>query len=166
MSPLRPHPESLLQKIADALMLPLMYILQFNLREVPQRTHVWNNTKHANDSVRHLDPAAIISIEGDTDAVRRWLGPLPIFHMPIIGGWKQFIVLEPTVPQDEWYVGWLAGDTLGVSHIALRDKVRLLQGQGTAQFFGVNEHGEQISLRLVGRGQVGKACEFSRIPLL
>jgi hypothetical protein len=166
MSLLHPHPESWLEKIGDALMLPLMYLLQMNIREVPQRTHFWNNTKYPNDAVRHLDADAIISIPGDAIASRRWFGPLPIFHMPIIGGWKKFVVLEPTVPQDQWYIGWIAGDTLGVSHITLRAEVRVLQGPGAAQFFGQNEHGEQIQLRQVGVGEVGRAGEFSHVPLL
>ncbi len=158
--------ESLWQVTADYLMLPIMYFLQLNLFESPQRTHFWNNTKMPIQSVHWLRSDAVVSVEADTTAKRRWFGPIPLFHMPIFGGWKQYVVIAPQVPQNEWYIGWLAGDVAGVSHITLSGSVRLLLGSGPAQFFGVNEHGEQIMLQEVGRGEVGVRSEHSALPLL
>lgn len=158
--------ESKLQTIADNLMLPVMYILQWNTFEAPQRTHFWNNTKLPIESMSGLDSQAMVSVEADTTARRRWLGYIPLFHMPIFGGWKKYAVIAPRVPQDTWFVGWLAGDTAGVSHIQLDGPVRLLLGSGPAHFFGSNEHGEQIALQMIGQGSVGVRSEFSRLPLL
>lgn len=159
--------QSLLSKLGDKLMLPIMYFLQGNFREVPQRTHKWNNVKYPIENVNQLISKMICTVEGDENATRRWfLKVIPIFHMPIFGGWKRFIVLEPVVKQDFWYVGWVAGDTIGVSQIQLNEKVRLLKGPGPAQFFGINEHGEQIDLKLVGEGVIGGRHNFNKVILL
>lgn len=159
-------PESFLCKVADYLMLPVMYLLQGTLREVPQRTHFWNNTKYPNSSLRHLQAEMLISVPGDEQARKRWLGPVPLFHMPFFGGWKNFVVIAPKVNQDIWYIGWVVGDTLGISNISLSDGVRLLQGPSPAQFFGLNEHSEQIQLEILGMGKLGTNHKFSNIPLL
>ncbi len=159
--------ESLFAYVGDMLMLPIMYILQGTIKEVPQRTHFWNNKKFTNSATKHLDSAQIITVDGDQNAVKRWWGFVPIFHMPILGGWKCYIVIEPAVPQDKWFVGWVVGDTMvGVSNIVLKNRVRLLKGANPAQFFGLNEHGEQIIIRVVGEGKVGLGGEFKNVPLL
>ena len=158
--------QSLLSKIGDWLMLPLMYLLQGTLREIPQRTHRWNNTKHKAADMTFLRGEMMVNESADMDAKQRWIGPLPLFHMPIIGGWNEFVVLEPIVKQDIWFVGWVAGDAIGISQIQLQDKVRVLRGQSTVQFFGINEHGEQIHLQKVGDGIVGNSKQFGSIPLL
>jgi hypothetical protein len=166
MSQLRIKREGIIALIGDLLMLPLMYILQGNVREVPQRTHRWNNQKLSASALRHLKADAMVHTTADRTALRRWWGPLPIFHMPILGGWKRFIVIAPKVPQDVWYIGWVVGDTAGLSNIKLRGSVRLLHGPSTADFFGVNEHGEQIEVVSIGDGMIGKAGQYRKVPLL
>lgn len=159
--------QSRLSRLSDVLMIPVMYLLQGTVRESPQVTHYWNNVKFPATTFRHLDSEAMVSVSADVKAVPRWLLLLPIFHMPILGGWKRFVVIEPVVPQDCWYVGWVPGDTAGVSQIKLTGgPVRLLQGGSHVFFFGINEHGEQIQIRQIGEGVVGKAGVFSKVPLL
>jgi len=72
--------------VADICMVPVMYVLQGNIREVPQRTHFWNNQKLAVTDVENINPKLLITIAGNPNAVSRWFGPVPIFHMPIFGG--------------------------------------------------------------------------------
>ncbi len=158
--------ESRLEILLDYLMLPIMYILQWNFFETPQRTHFWNNTKLAILGTHALDSTSMISVPGDSTATQRWLGYVPIFHMPIFGGWKEYVVIAPHVDQDVWFVGWLVGDTAGISRVTLRSPVRLLLGSSPAHFFGLNEHGEQIVIREIGRGTIGKRGQFSKYPLL
>ena len=153
-------------KMADIFMLPIMYLLQGNIREVPQRTHRWNNQHMNNNSVRDLQSEMIVFADGQPTAHRRWLGPIPLFHMPIFGGWKKFIVIEPTQEIEEWFVGWVAFDALGLSKIPLTGPVRLGVGPRQAEFFGLAADGVQIPLRIVGEGVIGKAGHFSHIPLL
>lgn len=158
--------ETKLQKFGDVCMIPIMYFLQMNLFETPQRTHFWNNTKFPTASFHWLEADDLVSVPGDTAAVRRWFGYVPIFHMPIFGGWKKYVVIAPTDPIAEWYVGWVAGDTAGVSNIKLSTPVRLLLGSGPAQFFGADKFGQQIKLKTIGFGEVGRRSEFSSFPLL
>ena len=160
------RPQSLLSKIADYLMLPVMYLVQLNLREVPQRTHFWNNIKLKSDSIKDFDHELLVSAGADKDAKERWWGPIPVFHIPILGGWDEFVVLEPVEPQIEWYVGWIPFDTIGLSQIKLTGPVRLLIGPRQVNFFGVNKFGQQIAIKQIGKGVMGKAGEYSRIPLL
>lgn len=154
-------------KCADYLMMPLMYVLQGNFRESPQRTHRWNNIHLAAQELHFLEDEQMVSVKEDETASARWRAFLPIFHIPLFGGWKQFVVLEPTSPQDIWFVGWVAGDVAGVSTIPLTGPVRVLRGASPVQFFGINEHGNQIDMVKSGEGEVGKvSTTHQRVPLL
>jgi hypothetical protein len=158
--------ENYLQKIADVLMVPIMYLVQFPCVDRPQRTHFWNNKNYQVTDIAHLDASLFISIAGDSKAVPRWFWLLPLFHIPIFGGWKKFVVLEPKVTQDKWFIGWIPGDVIGVSEIALCSSVKLLRGPQTVFFFGVNEHGAQIELKCIGSGEIGKDKNFSKVQFL
>lgn len=159
-------PQGVLSKIGDYIMTPIMYLLQGTFREKPQRTHYWNNKKYTAKHISFLSAQMLVTIEPDPVALPRWFGIVPIFHIPILGGWKKYIVLEPIAPQDEWYVGWVAGDTIGISQVRLTGSVRVLRGQSIVQFFGINEHGQQISVQKIGQGEIGKAGIHSHVPLL
>ena len=115
------EPQNTLSKVADMLMLPVMYVLQGTFKEMPQQTHRWNNLKFPLTELAYLRSEAMVTVSGDSTAVRRWWGPLPIFHIPLLGGWSKFVVLEPIKPVVEgWYVGWIAGDAIaGVSQIII-----------------------------------------------
>ncbi len=159
-------PSTWCEVLGDILMTPVMYLLQGNFFESPQRTHFWNNTKLPIAELSWIDASMMVSVTSDRKAVRRWFGLVPIFHMPIFGGWKEYVVVEPVVPQPEWYVGWIAGDVAGISHIQLNGQVRLLLGPGPAQFFGADGHGNQIPLRICGYGTLGTRSPYSGVTLL
>jgi hypothetical protein len=106
------------------------------------------------------------SVVGDKEALSRWLGPIPLFHMVIFGGWKKFVVLQPKVPQKKWFVGWVVSDAFGLSQISLDGMVRLGLGPEPAQYFAVDTEGRQIDIDIVGYGSIGKAGEFAKVPLL
>ena len=89
------EPQNTLSKVADMLMLPVMYVLQGTFKEMPQQTHRWNNLKFPLTELAYLRSEAMVTVSGDSTAVRRWWGPLPIFHIPLLGGWSKFVVLEP-----------------------------------------------------------------------
>lgn len=166
MSPLKLKDQSIVSRIGDILMLPLMYLLQMNISEVPQQTHYWNNTKMSSENIADFEADYMVTATGVEGAVKRWFGPLPIFHMPIIGGWSEFIVIDTVNQIDEWYVGWLLFDTIGISQISIKEKVRVLVGPRPVQFFGVDKNGGQIPIKISGRGKIGKAGDYSKIPLL
>ncbi len=159
--------QSLISKIADVLMIPVMYFLQWNIREAPQQTHFWNNQKLVVSEVEDINPKLLVTVAGNPRAIRRWFGPIPVFHMPIFGGWKNFIVLEPVqTVSSHWHVGWIASDVIGLSQIKLKGPVRLLTNPGSVQFFGVLKDGTQVELHTVGHGSMGQAGKYAKVPLL
>ena len=143
-----------------------MYLIQLNFFESPQRTHFWNNTKPPIEYIKDFDHELMVFEEADKDASRRWWGPIPLFHIPLLGGWDEFVVLEPVETQAEWYVGWIPFDVLGVSQIPLEGKVRVLLGPMQVNFFGVDKFGKQIAIKKVGKGVLGNAGEYAKITLL
>lgn len=163
---LKPQRQGIIGKIADYLMTPIMYVLQGNFREVPQRTHRWNNMHLKNKDISGLDAVLVETVPADERTSSWWIGPIPHFHMPILGGWKRFVVLAPKEPQEEWFVGWVLSDALGLSKIPLTHSVRLGIGPLPLQFFAVDAHGRQIDIDIVGYGEIGKAGQFSKVPLL
>ena len=151
---------------ADICMMPLMYALQGTIRELPQRTHRWNNQHLRNLEVDHLHANKVLIVSGDSEARDRWFGPIPLFHMPIFGGWKKFVVVHPKNRSAEWFVGWVAFDALGVSKIPVAGPVRVCIGPRQGQFFGLDADGVQIDIEVVGEGRIGQAGQYGTIPLL
>ncbi len=160
------QPLSKAAHIADRLMLPLMYAVSGTWRETPQQTHRWNNTKLKPDQVKHLAAAKMVSSYGkEAREMRSWFD-LPLFHLPICGGWKDYTVLQPDCDIDRWHVGWIAKDVIGVSRIQIQGPVRLLTGSGPVSFFGVNLDGDQIKLEEIATGRVGSHGPYAKVPLL
>lgn len=154
-------------RLADIAMMPLMYWLQGNCCESPQETHFWNNQKFTIEESQHLDTSRMLTVSGDSLASnRRWIGFIPLFHMPRFGGWKKFVVLEPKEPTThEWFIGWITGDSCGVSIIPLVSPVRVLRGPSECQFFGLLQDGRQIELKSIGVGRIGQVSIYGHLPL-
>jgi len=163
---IRVLPLGWLARLADALMVPLMYVLSGTFRESPQRTHRWNNTKLAKSQVDELDAHCMVCVLGRPESAQRFKWSLPVFHAPILGGWRDYIVLEPPHGMGRWHVGWLADDAFGISRIPLNGPVRLLLGPGDVCFFGLMPHGGQIVLHMIGEGHIGDNGPHSHLPLL
>ncbi len=164
---LKVKPQGFIGWLSDMLMTPLMYLTQGTLREVPQRTHHWNNYKLKPCEITHLDNTKALSFDGDRSTMqKRWLGIVPIFHIPIFGGWKKFVVLTPVVPCLRWNVGWIPSDDwIGVSMVSSIGPVRVLIGPDHVKFFGIDEQGQQVEIMSLGEGRVGKAGIFASVPL-
>lgn len=154
-------------KGADLLMVPLMYLAQGCLEE-PQQTHFWNNVKFRTVEERAcFDRSTMCRVVGDPRAVARskW-SKVPLFHIPILGGWREYAVLLPKHPGiEEWMPGWWAPDVVGVSRVRVRGAVRVLRGPKDTLFFGVDAEGRQIELRIAGYGRIGDNGPYSRLPL-
>lgn len=158
--------QTVMARLADWLMLPLMYLLQGTFNEVPQRTHRWNNHKLNEKERASLDSAQFIRLEGVLGARHRWYGILPIFHMPIFGGWKKFVVLQAPPSDNPWMVGWVPGDDrAGVSMIRTHGLVRVTIGDGPVAFFGIDHNGQQLKLTVIGEGYICNAGRFAYVPL-
>lgn len=161
-------PLSFLEKLADSLMVPVMYLLAGTCRETPQQTHFWNNRKLSGAERAQLNDDLMLVVLGDSTAAVRESKFSIRFHAPIFGGWRRYKVLEPLDRQVEpWFVGWWVQDKFaGFSRIPQSGQVRVLRGDSIVSFFGLNAHGEQIMLQFAGEGRIGKGGPSARIPLV
>jgi len=146
----------------DKFLEPFMRIISVAWDESPQRTHRWNNYHLGSANVAHFNRKLMVchnGIPGETSIY-------PLFHIPVLGGWRNYVVLMPIEKPREWYVGWIAGNVVGVSRIPLSGPVRLLVGPGPVCWFGVNAKGDQLPIRQVGVGRIGEGGKFAKEPLL
>lgn len=150
-------------RLADILMIPLMYVLSGTFHERPQRGHLWNRIKFTLSELVHLDRQAMACFSGRRDVLSC---SKILVHMPFISGWRRYVVLIPKNYDDEWCVGWILPNRAAVRRIRLRGPVRMLWGPEDVCFFGIGKDGRQIPIRLIGEGWIGDRSQFSRIPLL
>jgi hypothetical protein len=146
-----------------------MYVVSGTFRESPQRTHHWNNL--------HLDPADVKQMReedmvftfGDDNAKERGVVH---FHLPILGGWKEYIVLQEHAHGEPWHVGWITEDKngnprVGVSRIPIRGPLRVLRGDMPCKFFGIcGTTSLQIHISQLGAGRVKGGDLWRKLPLL
>lgn len=153
---------------ADIIMVPIMYLLSGTLSEAPQRTHRWNNMKLTHADFEHLVNSMRVNVDAVVGLNRRSFWGIPIFHLPIFGGWKNYVVLKPCHEVlTWWHVGWSTKEACGITRINLKGPVRVLLGQSNVSFFGIHsETGEQIPIEVIGKGSIGDEGPFSRLPLL
>jgi hypothetical protein len=151
-------------------MKPVMYLAQGTCSEVPQRTHPWNHIKLHRSVIKDFFHQPLgEGVLGDPDACDPYWYGLPRFHVPILGGWRQFVVFKGVTEEEDqsWHIGWFAQNGfVGISRVQLRDKVRMTIGPKDTQFFALTSQGYQIPLIKCGEGHIGEAGEFSHIPLL
>lgn len=155
-------PRSWVAQRLDALLMPCMYILSGTFSETPMLTHRWNNVRLSAESIGHLDRRQMTlhaGIRGERPRSRL------LFHLPILGGWRNYIVLAPQ-EHVSWHLGWITEDVIGVSQILLGGSVRALLGPGAVLFFGIQPDGAQLNVVDIGRGRIGEGGEYARLPLV
>ncbi|NTW13808.1 MAG: hypothetical protein HGA31_02125 [Candidatus Moranbacteria bacterium] len=158
------NPQGPLSRFGDLLMLPLMYLVSGTFRESPQWTHQWNNVHILPEAFRNLDHEMAVETDPIPDALPGRTGVR--FHIPVFGGWRDYVVLAPE-RETRWRIGWQTGPGGGASQIPLSGPVRMLRGPGPATFFGIDaKTGEQITIRIIGKGRIGDGGEFSKVKLL
>ena len=164
-------PLSAAERIADTLMVPLMYLASGTIREAPQEIHHWNNRRlsavEIENVARALEAKVHVSgIAGEREA-RHCFGLIPTFHLPIAGGWRNYVVLTPTTHAGEWYCGLLVDMEHGwISRRPVTGPVRKLIGPGPATFFGVRAgDNELISVARIGYGYIGRGGPYKDLPL-
>lgn len=156
-------PLNLLWRILDLLMIPLMYLISGTLRERPQESHVWHGQNLNPDLIDSINPQYTVTVQGD-EPPHRLHGGIA-FHVPILGGWKNYVVLEVQDEFKKWHIGWIIrqrkDDTIvrfQLHKLPIFDsRIRLLSGTNayTITFFSVDESGRQLPLREVGKGHIG-----------
>lgn len=171
---MKPKPLAFCWRVIDFIMFPLMKLISLAPFERPQESHAWHAQKIGEDDIQTLDINKCVQIQGDEiSSIKDGSGPL--FHIPLIGGWKNYFVLEVEDKNVPWYVGWVVRDT--VSQKVLRseihkmplndDSVRLLVGtrERITTFFGVNADGKQLSVKNIGFGKMGDGSIYGKVRL-
>lgn len=170
MIEVKPYP--FIYKIFDTLLMPAMYLISRALNEAPQETHAWQLQKISANEREKLDRLRMVSLPG---AYRGYLGKGYggiMFHIPFLGGWKEYVVLEANEPPEVWHLGWYTEDggemrNFEVNRLQLFDpRVRVLRGPAgtTAHFFATTADGVQVPLRGIGEGKIGdKKFPFVRL---
>lgn len=154
-------------KILDLLLTPLMYLVSGTFSESPQRSHAWHIKRLTPEEVASVQDSESLYFARDSRDRKRFVFGFPLFHVPILGGWREYVVLKPVSKIDTWHVGWRLDRKTEISRIPLQGPVRLLLGSEDVSFFGIDsKSGEQIRLEEFGRGMVGKGGEFAQMPLL
>lgn len=86
------------EKSLDILFIPIMRIISGAPTEEPQISHLWNVSSLSETDIKNLDKNLMIKDVGTKIGVIRNRF-LPKFHIPILGGWKQYIVISPKHPE-------------------------------------------------------------------
>ena len=160
-------PLSLWEEMLDFLWIPSMYLASGTVCEVPQQTHPWNRRSLSYEERLSLNPDLNHHEPGDNEAASPWLlGFIPRFHLPIIGGWRNYVVIKPVQQNmSHWYVGWVNAGACGVSRLPLTGPVRLLIGPENTDFIGLDEDGFQIKVKKTGKGRIGTGGRYAHLPL-
>ncbi len=161
------RPRGAFLTLIDRLLSLFMYLAAGTFSEAPQQTHRWNYTKFRPKYVRdRLRESLAICIRGVPTECEPWWYFVPRFHIPILGGWRHYVVLTPRDHSDVWYVGWWTRKGSGISRIPLYGAVRMLRGRKDTYFFAVDKNGNQLPIDSLGTGVIGNAGKWKDIPLL
>jgi len=150
-------------KSMDQVLEPIMLILGGFKKDSVQQTHPWH--------VRNIDPNLIskensLSFEGSDYYTIYKTQKGPGFHIPILGGWKKYVVLEVESSNTPWYIGWIVYDKNNNGEIIFsqininpinQNKVKVLSGSPNlyGYFFAIDKKGNQIKVEKIGDGVLG-----------
>lgn len=147
-------------KVLDITMAPFMWIIGGFKNQSLQETHRWH-TQEINPN--EIDKSLGVKVVGteDTKILGHFLG---VFHMPIFGGWKNYIIFNANT-EEIWHIGWLCYgkseseyEFCQIQRLKLKNPlVKVLSGpkDQITYFFALNEKGNQIKLEKVAEGVHG-----------
>jgi hypothetical protein len=143
-----------------------MYLVSGTFSERPQQTHAWNFIH-----IPHKHTSRITQVElytpTPTNSTKQWLFEwFPLFHIPLLGGWKHYHVLRPKKHDGIWHIAYTTEKTSEYSLLPLATPVRMLIGPDPVSFFGIDEAGNYISVEKIGEGVIGDGRAYKHLPLL
>jgi hypothetical protein len=154
----------LLFRLLDRMLWPVMFVLGGCKFDSIQETHRWHGQPI---DAGEIDERLSVFVEGnDRSPVRtNALYPFPTFHAPILGGWRNYTVLQIQAVAPYWHVGWIHRrypfNGRPRSHAQrlpiFTGEIRVLtQAIGfQTQYFALDSSGRQIPLKVVGEGVLG-----------
>lgn len=151
------------ERVADTMMIPIMFVLRGFRTDSLQESHRWHPQSIEQDEI---DPKLAVENHGN-DSSRfsfEHRGSF-LFHAPIFGGWKDFGVYEVDKSNSPFYVGWIvfrSSDNkflnAAIHRLPIFDnQIRLLDGNKDSwgYFFALDKDGVQVPLKKVGAGRIG-----------
>jgi hypothetical protein len=131
------------------------YLVSGAYRETCRKTFPWNVEKLGNEDHLNLWESLMYQSKGIPCQMP---DDNPLRFMQIFGGWKQYVVLQPSphLRTKRWFVGWSCNGQSFVVRITLTNSVRMHVGNGDAKFFGIDaDTGKQIKIIRNGYGEMG-----------
>jgi len=157
-------PVGMLARVVDVLMVPIMYLVSGTIFERPQRTHAWHIQQLRLNEKTRLDQKIMVHCNG-FNTRHKWD---VLFHIPIFGGWRHYVVLHTIDYSLRWHIGWSSPNQTAISRLVLKrgEPVRMLLGPGDVSFFATTESGYQLPLVVIGEGRLGDKGPHSKVTLL
>ncbi len=136
-------------RLLDICLHPVMYLLQGNFIEKPQETHPWHVKKYKwkgrGIKIKGNDDLAKYSQSG----ISKYLG---LYHAPILGGLRKYVVLEDSKFKKFWNVGW-------DGHIQVlriyEPRIKLLVGKEGYNAHGLSDDRNEVKLSIIDFGKIG-----------
>lgn len=149
-------------RVLDYLLFPLMWILCGCKFELPQETHRWHMRNY-----HHIDVPKnkSVRIEGD-DKSKRSVKGFPFYHIPLFGGWKNYVILEVEDFGSFWNLGWIVefkdhskSDRYQVQASRIYGRfIKVLKGINDSDkiFFAIKKDGSFANIKLIDHGRLGE----------
>ncbi len=147
-------------RILDHLMTPAMFLACGFRKNALQETHIW----HVQEIPLDTFPSELgLEVEG-TDASIYGNRSYGLCHIPLLGGWTKYAVLEAEQFDTYWYAAWkvlyksLEKSFFHIQKLPIYQKqLRVLKGNRGIRriYYGFNSDGKVIPLRMVGEGTLG-----------
>jgi hypothetical protein len=161
--------------IADQIMWPLMFVLGGLKRDSVQETHFWHNQSIDRSEINSL-LSVVVSGDDERAIVKtNRIFPFPMFHVPIFGGWRNYVVLQVQSDISYWHVGWIHRTcTSGSRLLETVQRLRIIEPRVkvltqpigfVTEYFAIGPLGEQLPLAVVDHGVLGD-MKYPSIRLL
>ena len=106
---MKPKSLSSAWRVLDICMAPVMRFISGAPFERPQESHHWHAQRLSENEIRTVDINLAVIIAGN-DRARINTGKGPLFHIPLIGGWRNYAVLEVQSSASVWHIAWIVRD--------------------------------------------------------
>lgn len=135
-------------RLLDYLLMPIMWCLGGFVLPI-QETHPWYVKKwEFRGEALHILGKDNMAMFGQS-GISKYLG---LYHMPIFGGLRKYVVLENKNYRKYWNIGWNG-------HIQIlkiyKPKIALLVGKEGYNTFAISDDSNETKLKVVGSGELG-----------
>ena len=123
-----------------------------------QETHPWHVKKYKWKTSSLLIKGDDIKSKFGQSGISKYLG---LFHMPIFGGLKKYIVLENRNYKNYWNIGWNSY----IQILKIYDsKIKLLSGKEDFIAHALSDNKNEVELKVVDFGTIGDG-KYKKIRL-